>query len=126
MQTTFLMLASLFGLTGVGLGAFGAHALTAILTANDRLATFQTGVQYHLIHALALFGLAILIGQQPSQFLTIAGWAFTVGILIFSGSLYVLAIADIRWMGAITPLGGVAFLVGWACLFAHAWTMRVA
>lgn len=124
MQTTFLMLASVFGFIGVGLGAFGAHALNAVLTANDRLATFQTGVQYHLIHAVVLLGVALLAGQQQSLYLNIAGWAFTLGIVLFSGSLYVLSLANIRIMGAVAPLGGLAFLVGWGCLFAHAWTTR--
>lgn len=123
-MSLFLLLASFFGFTGVGLGAFGAHAFNTVLVANDRLATFQTGVQYHLIHAVALLVVAMLGQQQSSNFLTIAGWAFTVGIVLFSGSLYVLSLANLRIMGAVAPLGGLAFLVGWGCIFAHAWTVR--
>jgi uncharacterized membrane protein YgdD (TMEM256/DUF423 family) len=87
----------------------------------DLLATFQTGVQYHMYHSLALLAVGILVLQFPAQTgLRIAGFLFLAGIIIFSGSLYVLALSGIRWLGAITPIGGVAFLAGWALL---AWSM---
>lgn len=100
---------------GVGLGAFGAHALSARLPA-ERLLTFETGVRYHFYHALALFVVAWLSVRQPSGLLTGAGWAFTLGVVVFSGSLYMLSLTGLRWLGAITPLGGLAFLIGWVLL----------
>ena len=119
MERLFFGLGALFGGLGVALGAFGAHALRASLTAQD-LATFETGVRYQLYHALALLAVAWAVGRWPGLTSpTAAGWAFVVGILVFSGSLYVLVLSGQRWLGAVTPLGGVAFLVGWALL---AWT----
>jgi uncharacterized membrane protein YgdD (TMEM256/DUF423 family) len=103
----------------VALGAFGAHALRATLDARD-LATFEIGVRYQMYHALALIAVAWAVARWPGQpGLTAAGWAFVLGILVFSGSLYVLVLAGQRWLGAVTPLGGVAFLIGWGLL---AWT----
>jgi uncharacterized membrane protein YgdD (TMEM256/DUF423 family) len=117
----FFLFAALFGGLGVALGAFGAHALSARLT-SDLLATFETGVRYHFYHALALIGVVVAIGRWPQSNLpVIAGWLFVAGILIFSGSLYVLALTGIRWLGAITPIGGVAFIAGWICLALAAW-----
>jgi uncharacterized membrane protein YgdD (TMEM256/DUF423 family) len=108
------------GFIAVSLGAFAAHGLKSMLGA-DLLATFQTGVQYHMYHSLALLAVGILVLQFPAQTgLRIAGFLFLAGIIIFSGSLYVLALSGIRWLGAITPIGGVAFLAGWALL---AWSM---
>ena len=104
----------IFGLLGVAIGAFGAHALKGVLTANDTTATFQTGVQYHMMHALALLLVGALYNQlRPNKQLRLIGWLFTVGILLFSGSLYALAVTNIKIFGAITPLGGVCFLAGW-------------
>lgn len=100
----------------VGLGAFGAHGLKQRLTP-DMLAIFETGVRYHAYHALALFAVAWLAEKNPASWANTAGWAFTAGIVVFSGSLYVLSISGVRWLGAITPIGGVAFLVGWILLF---------
>jgi len=120
MNNLFLVLAGVNGFIAVSLGAFAAHGLKSML-GPDLLATFQTGVQYHMYHALALLAVGILVLQFPAQTgLRIAGYLFLAGILIFSGSLYVLALSGIRWLGAITPIGGVAFLAGWAML---AWTM---
>lgn len=120
MNNLFLVLAGVNGFLAVALGAFAAHGLKNIL-GPDLLATFQTGVQYHMYHTLALLAVGILALQFPGQSgLRIAGYLFLAGILIFSGSLYVLALSGIRWLGAITPIGGVAFLAGWAML---AWTM---
>lgn len=113
---SFIRIAAIFGFLGVGLGAFGAHALKQRLTA-EMLAVFQTGVLYHFIHALALLAVGILITARGGGWaFDVAGWAFTAGIIVFSGSLYALALSDVRVLGAITPLGGVAFLVGWAAL----------
>jgi uncharacterized membrane protein YgdD (TMEM256/DUF423 family) len=103
-------------LLGVGLGAFGAHALADRLTPAD-LATFETAVRYQMYHALALVGLGALRRGRPSRWFDRAGALFAVGIAIFSGSLYLLVLTGTRWLGAVTPLGGVAFLAGWA-LFA--------
>ena len=120
MNNLFLVLAGVNGFIAVSLGAFAAHGLKSML-GPDLLATFQTGVQYHMYHALAMLAVGILVLQFPAQTgLRIAGYLFLAGILIFSGSLYVLALSGIRWLGAITPIGGVAFLAGWAML---AWTM---
>lgn len=118
---TLLLLAAFFGATGVAIGAFGAHGLSAILEANGRESSFRTATLYHLIHALALLGTAILISQIDSQLLVYAGYAFVAGILFFSGSLYILSIFDIRIMGAIAPIGGTAFIVGWILLGVAAW-----
>jgi uncharacterized membrane protein YgdD (TMEM256/DUF423 family) len=111
----FVRIASVFGFFGVGLGAFGAHALKARLSP-EMLVIWHTGVLYHLVHAVALLGVGALASRASSGALTTAGWAFTAGIVVFSGSLYALALSGVRVLGAITPLGGVAFLVGWAAL----------
>ena len=116
MDKTFLMLASLFGALAVALGAFGAHALENRLSA-DLLSTFEVGVRYHFYHALALLGVVAVISRWPEASAAVwAGWLFVIGIVIFSGSLYILAFTGIRWLGAITPIGGVAFIAGWICL----------
>ncbi|WP_282339333.1 DUF423 domain-containing protein [Pseudomonas sp. PS02288] len=117
-----LMLSAFFGFTGVALGAFAAHGLKSRLSA-EYLAVFQTGVHYQMIHALALFGVALLSLHAPSRLLGIAGGAFVLGILLFSGSLYALILVGIGKLGIITPIGGVAFLVGWACLGLSAWRL---
>lgn len=115
MDRTFVMIGALAGVVGVALGAFGAHGLRGRLSP-EMLAVFETGVRYQMYHALALLALGALGTAIGGRLLTIAGWSFTAGIVLFSGSLYLLALTDIRMLGAITPLGGVAFLVGWACL----------
>jgi uncharacterized membrane protein YgdD (TMEM256/DUF423 family) len=115
------LIAALLGGLGVALGAFGAHALSARLTP-ALLATFETGVRYHFYHALALIGVVVAIGRWPQSNLpVIAGWLFVAGIVVFSGSLYLLALTGVRWLGAITPIGGVAFIAGWLCLAVAAW-----
>lgn len=121
----FLMLAAFFGFTGVGLGAFAAHGLKNRLSA-EYLAIFHTGVTYQLVHCLALFGVALLATQVPGRLVTWAGAAFTLGILLFSGSLYLLTLTGIGKLGIITPLGGVAFLVGWLLLGLAAWRLQAA
>jgi uncharacterized membrane protein YgdD (TMEM256/DUF423 family) len=116
---TFLVLGALACLLAVLLGAFGAHALRTRL-APDMLAVYQTGVQYHFWHALGLLGIALALAHFPAaQGLKWAGWLMLAGIVIFSGSLYLLATSGARWLGAITPIGGAAFIAAWA-LFAYA------
>jgi uncharacterized membrane protein YgdD (TMEM256/DUF423 family) len=100
---------------GVVLGAFGAHGLKARVSA-EMLVIFETGVRYHLIHALGLLAVAFGLSRWPSGFIVAAGWLFVVGILVFSGSLYLMTLTGAKWMGAITPLGGLAFILGWAAL----------
>lgn len=116
MEKTFLLLAGILGALGVALGAFGAHALENRLSA-DLLSTYEVGVRYHFYHALALLGVVAVISRWPQAGSAVwAGWLFVIGIVIFSGSLYILAFTGIRWLGAITPIGGVAFIAGWVCL----------
>ena len=114
----FLLIGATFGFLGVALGAFGAHGLQDRLSP-QMLSVFEIGVRYQMYHAFALLfvGFAIRAGQ-PSRLLTIAGWCFAGGIAIFSGSLYALALTGKTTLGAVTPLGGVAFLAGWALLIA--------
>ncbi|HEF4758913.1 TPA: DUF423 domain-containing protein [Pseudomonas putida] len=118
----FLMLAAFFGFTGVGLGAFAAHGLKNRLTP-EYLAIFHTGVTYQLVHTLALLGVALLATQIPGRLVTWAGASFAIGILLFSGSLYVLTLTGISKLGIVTPFGGLAFLVGWLCLGLAAWRL---
>jgi len=115
MDRTILFAGALAGFAGVALGAFGAHFLKARLS-TEMLVVFETGVRYHLVHAVALLATAALVGRASDRLLAAAGWLFSGGILLFSGSLYVLALTGITAFGAITPLGGLAFLAGWACL----------
>jgi uncharacterized membrane protein YgdD (TMEM256/DUF423 family) len=112
--------AGIFGLLGVGLGAFGAHGLASVLLANDRVATWDTAVLYQLVHTLLLLGLGILDHVRPSKLLSVATWLSIAGICIFSGSLYVLSLTNLRWLGAITPLGGLSFMIAWALLLIYA------
>lgn len=112
----FLILGALNAFLSVGLGAFGAHGLKAKLTP-DLLAVYKTGVEYHFYHALGLLAVGLVAAQFPQSALVRgSGWAMLAGIVVFSGSLYMLSITGIRWLGAITPLGGVAFLAAWALL----------
>jgi len=112
----FLRIAGLLGALAVCLGAFGAHALKARLPA-DLLEIFEVGVRYHFYHTLALLAVAAGAGGLwSSRWAPLACWAWLIGILIFSGSLYLLAFSGLRWLGAITPIGGVAFILGWIFL----------
>ena len=106
--------AALCGL-GVVLGAFGAHGLAGRVTP-AMLGVFETGVRYHLIHGLALLGVAWAASRWPSGLINTAGWLFVFGTVLFSGSLYLLSVTGVRWLGAITPIGGLCFTVGWLLL----------
>jgi len=117
----FLAAGALLGATGVVLGAFGAHALAARLSESN-LGVWDTAVSYQLTHALALLAVGILlrVSAAGSTALTVAGWGFLVGVLLFSGSLYLLALGGPRLLGPVTPLGGVAFVLGWVALLVAA------
>jgi len=107
---------ALLGLFGVAAGTFGAHGLKHIVVTAEALDWWRTGVLYHLVHALALVAVGILARAEPTRALRVAGICFLVGTLIFSGSLYALALGAPRWFGAITPIGGLGFLAGWIAL----------
>jgi len=115
MDRTFALAGALSAFMAVAAGAFGAHALRARLPP-DLLAVFETGAQYQMYHALALLAVAWASNHWPGTPLRAAGWLFIGGTLLFSGSLYLLAVTGARWLGAITPLGGLLFLAGWAAL----------
>jgi uncharacterized membrane protein YgdD (TMEM256/DUF423 family) len=120
MGRTLLMLGGTFGFLGVAIGAFAAHMLKQKL-APDLFDIFEVGVRYHMYHALAILLVGVIAIQWPESGVGLAGWLFAAGILVFSGSLYVLAITGTRWLGAITPIGGVALLAGWALLIWKSW-----
>ena len=119
MERFFFVAASLFGFLAVVLGAFGAHGLKAYMDAN-LLVTFETGVRYQMYHTFALLVVALAYAKWPGKGLIASGWLFITGIILFSGSLYVLSLSGMRSFGMITPLGGIAFLAGWLCL---AWSV---
>jgi uncharacterized membrane protein YgdD (TMEM256/DUF423 family) len=120
MDKAFFALGSLSGLLAVALGAFGAHALKGRLDV-ELLATFEVGVRYQMYHALALLAAGWACTRWPGTAVTASGWLFVAGTVVFSGSLYALALTGARWLGAITPLGGLALLAGWVCLAWAAW-----
>lgn len=120
MLKTFWILGCLFAFTAVAAGAFGAHALRDRLP-QSLITIFETGARYQMYHALALLVVARAAVLWPGRLSRLAGWLFVVGILLFSGTLYLLVLTGIRWLGAITPVGGLAFLVGWALLALAAW-----
>jgi uncharacterized membrane protein YgdD (TMEM256/DUF423 family) len=120
MDRAFFVLGSLSALFGVALGAFGAHALRDKLSA-EMLNIFEVGVRYQMYHALALLAVAWAGSRWPGDGITTAGWLFVAGTVVFSGSLYLLSLTGIRWLGAVTPIGGVAFLVGWFLLAWSVW-----
>jgi uncharacterized membrane protein YgdD (TMEM256/DUF423 family) len=121
MQRSFILLAAIFGFLGVALGAFGTHGLRATLEANGRLDTYQTAVEYQMIHALALLGAAWLSERYSGRWTRWAGYSFAAGIAVFSGSLYILSSFNLSIMGAVAPVGGALLLVGWACLGLAVW-----
>jgi uncharacterized membrane protein YgdD (TMEM256/DUF423 family) len=113
MKSIFLFLGALSALMGVGMGAFGAHGLKTILTP-EMMTVYQTGVTYQMWHSLALIGIAIMRHQNPAaKLLSWAGWLMFIGIILFSGSLYLLALTQSSELGRITPIGGVSFLTAW-------------
>jgi uncharacterized membrane protein YgdD (TMEM256/DUF423 family) len=120
MDRTFLGIGALSGLVAVAAGAFAAHGLKARL-GPDLLAVFETGARYQMVHALGLAAVAWAASRFPGAAAAWAGWLFLAGTVLFSGSLYLLALTGARWLGAVTPLGGVAFLGGWAALAWAAW-----
>jgi uncharacterized membrane protein YgdD (TMEM256/DUF423 family) len=113
--SAWMILGSILGACGVALGAFGAHALKSRVDP-VMLAVFDTAVRYHLTHALALLAVAWASERWPGAASTTAGWLFAAGILVFSGSLYVMVLTGARWLGAVTPLGGLALIGGWCAL----------
>jgi uncharacterized membrane protein YgdD (TMEM256/DUF423 family) len=116
MDRTFLLIGSILGLLGVVFGAFGAHALRSRLSP-EMLVVFETAVRYQMYHTFAILIVAAAIGRiGDASWLVMAGWFFFAGILLFSGSLYALALSGVGMLGAVTPVGGLLFLIGWACL----------
>ena len=121
MANLFISLGALSGLLAVTFGAFGAHALRGRLD-DYAMGVFETAVQYHFYHALALVAVGLLALHHPhTALLRSSGWLFVLGLVVFSGSLYALSLSGIKWLGAITPLGGLAFIAGWACLAVAGW-----
>jgi len=120
MQKNFLLIAAILGFLGVAFGAFGAHGLRNRLSP-DMLSVFEIGVRYQMYHACALLAVGWAYTRWPGAVLRASGWLFVVGTALFSGSLYALSMSGVRWLGAITPIGGCALLAGWLCL---AWAVR--
>jgi uncharacterized membrane protein YgdD (TMEM256/DUF423 family) len=123
MERIIFGLGAISGALAVALGAFAAHGLRSRVSA-DALAAFETGARYHMYHALALLAVAWAVGRWPSAWTAAAGWLFVAGTVLFSGSLYLLAVTGVRALGAITPFGGLAFILGWLALAWGAWTAR--
>ena len=115
MDRVFFGLGAVSAMLAVGAGAFGAHALRARISP-EHLAIFETGARYQIYHALALLAVAWAVSRWPGSLPVFAGWLFVLGSILFSGSLYILALTGARWWGAVTPIGGLAFLAGWLCL----------
>lgn len=120
MSRTWIVVGAALAFLGVAAGAFSAHALEGRVPP-DLVRAFETGARYHLVHALALTFVGLASARWTDPLWTAAGWLFVVGVVVFSGSLYALALTGVRWLGAVTPLGGVAFLAGWLAVAAAAW-----
>ncbi|HYQ56805.1 MAG TPA: DUF423 domain-containing protein [Draconibacterium sp.] len=120
MSKTILLTASVLLMLAVAIGAFGAHGLKSHLS-EEMLQTYKTGVEYHFYHALGLLLVGVLTVYTPSVYLKWSAILLFTGIILFSGSLYVLAVTGIKWLGAITPLGGISFITGWILLFVAIW-----
>ncbi|CAA9245827.1 MAG: FIG00018398: hypothetical regulator [uncultured Cytophagales bacterium] len=116
MHKTLLIAGALLGGLGVAIGAFGAHALRETLTQSGRTETFETAVKYQFYHALALLLVGILYGAFPNRSVLNAGYSMLAGVIVFSGSLYILCLTGLRWLGAVTPIGGVFMIIGWGLL----------
>ena len=123
MDKLFFILGSLSAALGVLIGAFGAHGLSSRLTP-ELLETFETGVRYQMYHAFALVIVGLALSRWSSNLVGWAGWAFVIGTILFSGSLYLLALSGNRILGAVTPFGGLAFIAGWLLLAAGVWQSR--
>lgn len=121
MQPRFLLIAAIAGFLAVALGAFGAHGLKSILS-DYQLDIYKTAVNYQVWHALLL---AVIANQAQHPLLVWASWSLVCGIVLFSGSLYLLALTGIKWLGMVTPLGGLSFLLGWGCLAVYAFKKRL-
>ncbi len=117
MQKIILLIASALGAMAVILGAFGAHSFKSLLEANNRLETFNTAVKYHIFHALAMILVALLMDKYATKLLEYSALSMLAGILLFSGSLYILALSGVTKWGAVAPFGGLAFIIGWVLLF---------
>ncbi|MFT4826261.1 MAG: uncharacterized membrane protein YgdD (TMEM256/DUF423 family) [Halioglobus sp.] len=121
MAKLFIFLGSVSAMLAVMFGAFGAHALKSRFD-EYAMGVFETAVQYHFYHSFALLAVGVIALSQPeTALLKTSGWLFLLGLIIFSGSLYILSLTGLRWLGAVTPLGGLAFIAGWACLAAASW-----
>jgi len=120
MDRLFFSLGAISAFIAVALGAFAAHGLKARLSP-EMLATFEVGARYQMYHAFALLGVAWACTRWPGAAVNASGWLFVAGTVLFSGSLYALSLSGVRWLGAITPFGGAAFLAGWLCLAWAAW-----
>jgi len=116
--------AAISGALSVGLGAFGAHALKSKLESYGNLATYTTAVQYQVYHTLALLIVGLIMTKYTNQWLTVSSYFMMGGVIIFSGSLYILAVTNIKWLGAITPLGGLGLIMGWICLALAFWQIK--
>ena len=123
MERVFFILGSISAFIGVAAGAFGAHVLAGRL-AVEMLSVFETGARYQMYHALGLIAAAWACGRWPSKLAAAGGWLFVIGTVLFSGSLYLLSTSGLKWLGAITPVGGLALLAGWACLALAALTVN--
>ena len=124
MERIFFIIGAISALLGVVAGSLGAHGLKSRLS-TEMFSVFEVGVRYQMYHAFALIVTAWAQARWPSAPVTAGGWFFVVGTILFSGSLYLLSVTGVRWLGAITPLGGVAFLVGWGCLACGVWRASV-
>ena len=120
MERVFFVIGALSAFIGVAAGAFGAHGLKSRMS-TEMLSVFEVGVRYQMYHAFALIIAAWVQAKWPSSLVTTGGWFFAIGTIFFSGSLYLMSVSGVRWFGAITPLGGLAFLAGWVCIAWGAW-----
>ena len=120
MDRVFFIIGALSACVGIAAGAFGAHGLKSHLSP-EMLSVFEVGVRYQMYHAFALMAAAWAQTRWPSSLVTTGGWLFIIGTVLFSGSLCLLSLSGVRWLGAVTPLGGLAFLAGWVCLAWAVW-----
>lgn len=124
MERLFLLLGSAFGFLAVIAGSWAAHGLEKFVDEAKLIANFKTGAEYQMYHALALLAVAYVAGRHPSKLVMLAGWSFVIGIILFSGSLYIYALTAVKAWGAVTPFGGLGFLVGWLLLAIAAFRMK--